>query len=177
MSEKLNLSLEDIIAKNRQATKKPFNKKSAAKAKPVVAKVKRSAKISRDDSTVVIRKPGVNVPIDAPAPSRKQITSGKLVSASNGPKKSIFDRVGVVTPSGTKVIIANLNSNVTAADIAELCGTVGETKRVDVRFDKQGRSLGTAEVLFARQSDAMSCVKKFNGLTLDGTPMKVYLLV
>ncbi len=48
------------------------------------------------------------------------------------------------------------------------------TTAVQVQFDdRTGRSTGSAEVVFAKQSDAVKAVDKFNTRTLDGVPMQV----
>ena len=58
---------------------------------------------------------------------------------------SIFDRLG--TPSsGTRVVFANLKSDIVSSDIAELCSNIGEVKQVDVILNKSGRS--TVMLLF-----------------------------
>lgn len=42
-----------------------------------------------------------------------------------------------------------------------------------IHFDRNGRSLGTAELVFYKQSEALEAVKKFDKRTLDGKPMSV----
>jgi RNA recognition motif-containing protein len=100
---------------------------------------------------------------------------------TTGQKTSILDRLGnqetakPLRASGTSVTISNLNPDITAQDISELCATVGSVKSVMMQFDSAGRSTGTAEVVFERRSDAMTCVTKFNKVNLDNTPMSVSL--
>lgn len=93
---------------------------------------------------------------------------------------SILSRVGRDAPAapigGTLVLFKNLKFDVNDADIQELARTVGEIKKGSVGLDpRTGRSTGIAEVVFAKRSDAMQAVKKFNGLTLDGRPMDVVI--
>lgn len=61
-------------------------------------------------------------------------------------KPSVFDRLGTTSNntngiSGTKITISNLNKNVTSSDLAELCGSVGEVKQVEMKHDHRGISL------------------------------------
>lgn len=55
---------------------------------------------------------------------------------------SILSRLGGGTHtsgvSGTAVIFSNLNPDIRASDIAELAGTMGETKRVEMQYDSAG---------------------------------------
>ena len=88
-------------------------------------------------------------------------------------RSSVFDRLGTVDSvrkdvSGTKVAISGLTSAVTTTDITQLCESIGEVKNVLKKSN-------SADVVFARRSDAMSAIKKFHGLTLDGVAMKVTL--
>jgi len=46
----------------------------------------------------------------------------------------------------------------------ELCKTVGEIKDIVIKANWAGNK--SAEVLFARRSDAISCVSKFNGIII-----------
>ena len=54
----------------------------------------------------------------------------------------------------------------------ELFGDIGAVRIARVYFDETGRSLGTAEVVFERRADAVTAVKKYNGLNLDGKLQK-----
>lgn len=49
-------------------------------------------------------------------------------------------------------------------------------KRYGIHYDKSGRSKGTAEVVFMRQSDALAAIKKYNNMRLDGKPLQIELV-
>lgn len=81
-----------------------------------------------------------------------------------------------VLETGTKLHISNLNPSVTVEDVQELFSEVGELKRYSVNYDKDGKSQGSAEVVFARKVDALDAIERYNGVLLDGKPMEIELV-
>lgn len=45
-----------------------------------------------------------------------------------------------------------------------------------LNFDQNGRSKGTAEVIFAERRDAIQAIKTYNGVKLDGRPLQIELV-
>ncbi|GER26219.1 RNA and export factor-binding family protein [Striga asiatica] len=78
--------------------------------------------------------------------------------------------------AGTKLYISNLDFGVTNEDIRELFSEIGELVRYAIHFDKDGRPSGTAEVVFARKTDALQAFKRYNNVQLDGRPMKIDII-
>ncbi|XP_071707849.1 THO complex subunit 4B-like [Rutidosis leptorrhynchoides] len=78
--------------------------------------------------------------------------------------------------AGTKLYVSNLNYQVTNEDIKVLFSEVGELKRYAIHYDRSGRSKGTAEVVFVRQSDAVVAMRRYNNVQLDGQPMQLELV-
>ncbi|KAF9994223.1 hypothetical protein BGZ79_001023 [Entomortierella chlamydospora] len=73
-----------------------------------------------------------------------------------------------------KIIVENLHYAVTLEDIKELFDThAGPVKFAEVKYDPSGRSTGVATILFKDPADAAAAIKKLNGITLDGQPMKI----
>ncbi|CAA2964217.1 THO complex subunit 4D [Olea europaea subsp. europaea] len=78
--------------------------------------------------------------------------------------------------NGTKIFISNLDIGVTNQDIRELFSEIGEVIRYAIHYDRNGRPSGSAEVVFARRSDAFKALKKYNNVQLDGKPMKIEIM-
>lgn len=78
--------------------------------------------------------------------------------------------------SGTKLFISNLDPGVSNDDIRELFSVIGELKRYAIHYDKTGRPSGSAEVVYAKRSDAFAAHKRYNNVPLDGRPMKIEIV-
>eukprot|EP00800_Vazella_pourtalesii_P019617 TRINITY_DN6743_c0_g1_i1.p1 TRINITY_DN6743_c0_g1~~TRINITY_DN6743_c0_g1_i1.p1 ORF type:complete len:244 (+),score=33.80 TRINITY_DN6743_c0_g1_i1:883-1614(+) len=78
-------------------------------------------------------------------------------------------------PMGTSLIVSNLEFGVNDADIHELFSEFGRLRRYGVHYNAQGNSIGTAEVVFTRSSDAMKAIQAYQDVPLDGRPMRLHV--
>ncbi|KAG0002050.1 hypothetical protein BGZ79_003681 [Entomortierella chlamydospora] len=81
-------------------------------------------------------------------------------------------------PDGSKMQVSNLDHRVSAEDLKLVFSSrVGPLKKCTLNYDQNGKSTGTAVVHFTRVGDAAVAYSKFNGVPLDGRPMRIEIVL
>ncbi|KAM3522565.1 hypothetical protein NHJ13051_005598 [Beauveria bassiana] len=79
-------------------------------------------------------------------------------------------------PKGTKIKVDNLHWDLTEEDIGELFRRIGRVVRLQLKFDRAGRSEGIAYVTYEHKEDANEAIKQFDGANANGQPIRLTLL-
>jgi len=123
-----------------------------------------------------------SAPYRSARPDTSKWAHDRYDEEEGGDDFEIAEEFGVVSnpgpgiQTGTKLLISNLDFNVSDDDIKDLFQSVGDVKKAAIKYDKSGRSIGTATVVYTRKQDAITALKKYNGVGLDGKPMKIVLV-
>ena len=80
---------------------------------------------------------------------------------------------GLDSKPTAKLVLANLDSSVSFADIYELFSKIGKLQGAAVHFSRSGKPLGTAEVIFESRRYATEAMKQCNGFALKGRPLQI----
>ncbi|KAJ2972608.1 hypothetical protein NQ176_g7059 [Zarea fungicola] len=69
---------------------------------------------------------------------------------------------------GTKIKVENLHYDLTEEDLSELFRRIGHVVRLQMKFDRAGRSEGIAFITYENRDDADEAVKQFDGANANG---------
>lgn len=145
MSEKVDLSLDDIIKMNKRGGQKGAGPKGNSQRLKHLA-----------NRSGLVRKGG---------PKQTNTRQNTQQQGNNQQRKEL-----------TLLHVSNLHYDVSNDDVRELFKEIGPIKKAAVHYDKSGRSLGTAEVIFLNRDAALRAIKKYHNLPLDGRPMSITLV-
>lgn len=183
MVDKIEMSLDDIIKSNRGQNRRPQganrgggpNRRGGAANRGAQRqggrRVQSSSPRKPGGGGVVLKGRGAGG-IQKAKFSRGDVNSAWKHDMYDGPKRG-----GILkTSDSAKLLVSNLDYGVSDSDIRELFTEFGPLKKAAVHYDRSGRSLGTADVVFERRSDALKAIKQYNGVPLDGRPMNIQFL-
>lgn len=75
-----------------------------------------------------------------------------------------------------QIHVGNLHFKVSEKDMRELFGEFGKLTKVNLHHDKNGKPQGSCDINFAKKSDALKAVKRYNKVPLDGRPMEIRVI-
>ncbi|OAF68805.1 RNA annealing protein YRA1 [Intoshia linei] len=106
--------------------------------------------------------------------NKKKSFGNKIIRRNSMP---IFSKPAPIRrPDSGKMIIENLDFQVTDQDIKELFSDFGRIKSYGVNYNKMGRSLGTAQIHYFNGFSAVKAKNKYNDVPLDGRKMKISII-
>ncbi|KAK3908466.1 Aly/REF export factor 2 [Frankliniella fusca] len=183
MADKIDMSLDEIIKKNKPArgtgARRGRGGGGGAQRNSNSSFPRRGGSSQRNTGRVqqggIVRRRPAGAPMAMPKYARGDVNSRWTHDMFTG-GRPISRTGGIVSGGGpTKLLVSNLDYGVSDSDIKELFAEFGPLKSAAVHYDRSGRSLGTADVIFERRSDAVKAVKQYNGVPLDGRPMDIAL--
>ncbi|XP_039807100.1 THO complex subunit 4B-like isoform X3 [Panicum virgatum] len=160
MAGALDMSLDDLISKNKKTQPRPSGRGPTSGGGGPAPTAPRRRFNARAAAAPYHR--GTTFPFQA----RRPMAYAGYGAAQPQPPMD----------APTKLYISNLDYGVSNDDIKELFSDVGDIQRYSINYDRSGRSKGTAEVVFSRRSDAVAAVKRYNNVQLDGKPMKIEII-
>lgn len=117
---------------------------------------------------------------DSSAPYKKPVTSTATLSSMTSKTQAVskaqtLKAAGGLT-TGAKLKVSNLDFAVSSQDIEELFSEIGEVKSAEVMTGPNGSSKGIAFVVYKKKADAEQAIEHYNGVPLDGKPLRISLV-
>ncbi|KAJ6892238.1 THO complex subunit 4A-like [Populus alba x Populus x berolinensis] len=160
MSSLLDMSLDDLIRKGKENGGRDSNFRGSGRG--------------ADSSSVL--GPGPDRLVFRRDLTRPKPYSVRPVQVMQVQQEPIMLAASEGSNGEAKLYVSNLDYGVSNEDIKVLFSEVGELLRYSLHYDMSGRSKGTAEVVFARQTDALAAIRRYNNVQLDGKPLKIELV-
>ncbi|KAF8248153.1 RNA-binding domain-containing protein [Wilcoxina mikolae CBS 423.85] len=125
-----------------------------------------------------VRKPGRNTN-GAYDESRLWVHDKFDGDSNDGPRRTaVRDNpiAGRLQTTGAKVKVENIHYELGKEDLFNLFRRKGPVVKLDLLYDRAGRSEGTAFVTYAREEDALSAIKDYGGANAHGQPITLTLV-
>ncbi|KAI0458789.1 hypothetical protein F5B21DRAFT_459438 [Xylaria acuta] len=77
---------------------------------------------------------------------------------------------------GTKLRVENLHYDLSQSDLEGLFSKIGPVVKVELLYDRAGRSDGVAYVTYESRDDALYAISEFNGANAKGQPIRMTIV-
>ncbi|KAI0106203.1 hypothetical protein GGR51DRAFT_518222 [Nemania sp. FL0031] len=77
---------------------------------------------------------------------------------------------------GTKIKVENLHYDLSESDLEGLFNKIGPVARLELLYDRAGRSEGVAFVTYEGRDDALDAIREFNGANAKGQPIHMTIV-
>ncbi|KAK0656741.1 hypothetical protein B0T16DRAFT_452276 [Cercophora newfieldiana] len=77
---------------------------------------------------------------------------------------------------GSKIRVDNIHYELTQEDLEGLFEKIGPIVRLEMKYDRAGRSEGTAFVTYESPNDAREAIREYDGANAAGQPIRITLL-
>ncbi|KAG8164709.1 hypothetical protein KVR01_004984 [Diaporthe batatas] len=78
--------------------------------------------------------------------------------------------------NGTKIRVENVHYELSREDLAGLFNQIGPVQKLDVGYDRAGRSTGVAYVTYDSYHDAREAIREFDGANAHGQPIRLSIV-
>ncbi|KAL2122913.1 hypothetical protein VTJ04DRAFT_3368 [Mycothermus thermophilus] len=171
MSSALDRSLDDILAERRQEKKRDPPRGDRGDRGGANRRRDRS-----DNPRDGVRK---SFRDDTPRGIDSEWVHDKFEDYGNRRSGSRYRRSPDTSSSelrGTKLRVDNLHYELTQDDLEGLFSRIGPLVTLELKYDRAGRSEGTAFVTYESHRDALQAIKEFDGANAAGQPIRLTLL-
>ncbi|KAK1769663.1 hypothetical protein QBC33DRAFT_531543 [Phialemonium atrogriseum] len=77
---------------------------------------------------------------------------------------------------GSKIRVDNIHYELTEDDLDGLFNKIGPVERLELRYDRAGRSEGTAFVTYESNQDALRAIREYDGANAAGQPIRLTMM-
>ncbi|KAJ4296008.1 hypothetical protein N0V88_004710 [Collariella sp. IMI 366227] len=117
---------------------------------------------------------GLDRSLDEILADRKQVLAAAAVVVKIDP--TIPEMALESDTRGAKLRVDNIHYELTQEDLEGLFSRIGPLVKLDMKYDRAGRSEGTAFVTYESARDAAQAIREFDGANAAGQPIRISLL-